>query len=77
MLILMGTAVLIPETVTELDVTAVLSKPVVTVVKLNASGVVSANTVVTEKIPVTPPMVNTAWVVVLGVADAKRVSVTV
>lgn len=57
---LMGVEVFIPEMVTAVDVTFALKTAPVTAVKLNASGVVSANTVVTAKVWATPPIVSTA-----------------
>ncbi len=57
---LIEVAVLIPETVIALDVTAVLSGELVAAVKLNVSGVVSGKTVVTEKVAAIPLMVRTA-----------------
>jgi len=57
---LMGDAVLIPEMVIAVEVTFALNTAPVTAVKLNTSGVVSANTVVTAKVCDTPPIVSMA-----------------
>jgi hypothetical protein len=66
--IVMGAPVLVPVIVTFADVTAVLSPTSVWSVKLKASGVLSAGTVVTEKVSDTPPTVRTVFVVVEPVA---------
>lgn len=55
---------LVPQTVIPLEITRVLSAAFVTAVKLNASGVESAAAVVTLKVPLTPPIVTVALVVV-------------
>jgi len=74
---LIGATVLIPEIVIAVEVTFALNAAPVTAVKLNASGVVSANTVVTVNACDIPPTVSTAWFVAPSVADAVRLTTTV
>ena len=68
-LTLMGAAVLIPVMVTVLEVATVLNATSVCGMKLKASGVVSAGTVVTLKPPFTPPTVRVTVVVIAGFAE--------
>ena len=58
--ILMGVAVLIPETVIAVELTVALTAAPVTAVKLNAFGVLSGSSVVTLKVCATPPTVKVA-----------------
>ena len=74
---LIGDAVLIPETVTAVELIVAFRAAPVTAVKLNALGVVSGNSVVTLKVCATPPTVKVACVVAPKVAAVARLTTTV
>ena len=69
--------VLIPDTVMVLEVIVVLRATSFWSVKLNASGVVSAASVVEVKVSETPPMVNTVSTAVKKFAELVCCTLTV
>ena len=75
--ILIGATSLMPEIVTLFEITSEPNSALVTWMKLNESGVVSAGIVVTVKLSPTPPIVTVERIPVLGCGEVMTLMVIV